>query len=526
MEIIRLINEKFNNKYDFLRVLSVCYNTLLSFVEIEFLYPENVNNFDGKNQQEITEFIKQTLGLDIQIKIIYKKSYLDDNLIKKHLINYLKKAYSSMMSMFLDDDIMIEKENNLINVKIKLISNIYNYFVVNNANNQILNELNANFIANFNIILLQKSQQINSDKLIEREEEFLDNLPKPKAVERYLVYEPVCYIGRDITPMPEPIKNQKEKRDSVILAGTISELDKKTYISKRTKAKGLSDPSYYFKFILTDFTGNISAIFFSNKTTYKKAINLKDGDTILIIGNVKNDYNKMSVSIKDISFCQIIEPKIIEPDDSKDKKIQSTQSMKIIDDFKVVRPTAFLVKSQENLFDVVPRYDDEVYQNEYVVFDCETTGLDCNIDEIIEIGAVKIKDGLIKEQFQTFIHPTMSIPQEITRLTTITDEMVKDAPILSDAIVDFYKFCKGCILVGYNVDFDIGFIKNQGEKAGVIFDNEHIDVMAMAKKKLFLKKFKLSNVVESLHITLDNAHRAIYDATATAYAFLKLSEKS
>ena len=523
MEILRLINERFNSKYNFLRVLSVRYNTLLSFVEIEFLYPENVDNFDEKNQQEITEFIKQTLNLNIEIKIKYKKSYLDDNLIKKHLINYLKKAYSSMMSMFLDDDIIIEKENNIINIKIKLISNIYNYFIANDVINQILNELNNNFIANFNIILLQKNQQINSDKLIEREREFLDNLPKPKAVERYLVYEPVCFIGKDITPMPEPIKNQKEVRDSVILAGKISELDKKTYISKRTKAKGLSDPSYYFKFTLTDFTGSISAIFFSNKTTYKKAINLKDGDTILVIGNVKNDYNKMSVSIKDISFCQIIEPKIINQEEPKENKVQSKE---ILGDYKVVKPTAFLVKSQENLFDVKPIYNDDIYKNEYVVFDCETTGLDCNNDEIIEIGAVKIKDGLIKEQFQTFIHPTLSIPKEITRLTTITDEMVKDAPISSDAIVDFYKFCKDCILVGYNVGFDIGFIKNQGEKTGVVFDNEHIDVMAMAKKKLFLKNFKLSNVVEHLQINLDNAHRAIYDATATAYAFLKLSEKN
>ena len=96
MEILNEINKNFNYKYDFLRVLRVDYNTLLSFVEIDFLYPENVDDLTDDNKNEIIDFITNLLNIKTQIKVKFKKSYLDDNLIKKHLINYLKTSYSSI----------------------------------------------------------------------------------------------------------------------------------------------------------------------------------------------------------------------------------------------------------------------------------------------------------------------------------------------------------------------------------------------------------------------------------------------
>lgn len=529
MEFLNELNKQFNNKYDFLRVLRVDYNTLLSFVEIDFLYPENVPDLTDNDKNNIINFLTDLLHLRAELKIKFKKSYLDDNLIKKDLQNYLKIAYSSMMVYFSSEDMSITKENDNILINIKLIKNIYDYFVSNNVKDTILTHLNNNFIGNFNINFEQKKgQEIDSNGLIEREEKFIEELPKQKPIERYEVFEPEVFIGHEITPMPEPIKNQKDTRESVILAGKISNLVIKTYISRRAKAIGSTEPSYYFSFTLTDHTGEINMVYFSNKTTYKKAVNLKDGDSILIIGNVKHEYNKTSVVVKDISFCTIYTPKEEPKEEIKNEQpvVEEKQDyIKTIENYKCVFPTPYIAETQENLFDVKPTYEDDIYKHEYVVFDCETTGLDCRANEIIEIGAVKIRDGLIKDQFQTFIHPNESIPSEITRLTSITNEMVENAPCSNDAITDFYKFCENSILVGYNVTFDIGFVKVAGQKANVLFDHDFIDVMVMAKKQLFLSKYRLSNVVEALNITLNNAHRAIFDATATAYAFLKLSEK-
>ena len=170
---------------------------------------------------------------------------------------------------------------------------------------------------------------------------------------------------------------------------------------------------------------------------------------------------------------------------------------------------------------------DKFFEGTYVVFDVETTGLEAKKDEIIEIGACKVKNGQIEEIFSTFVKPTKHIPREITELTGINDEMVKDSPTINYVMPDFYKFCDGATLVAHNIQFDIGFIRNLGEKLSYNFNHQLMDTLEMAKAKLpGLRNYKLGTIVERLNITLDNAHRAIHDATATAKVFIKLMQKS
>ena len=158
-----------------------------------------------------------------------------------------------------------------------------------------------------------------------------------------------------------------------------------------------------------------------------------------------------------------------------------------------------------------------------MVFDVETTGFEANKDEIIEIGACKIVNGRIDETFSTFVKPSKHIPREITELTGIDDEMVKDAPTINYVIPDFYKFCYGATLVAHKAQFDMSFIYFIANKLSYNFDNEVLDTLAMARTKLpGLKNYKLGTIVERLNILLDNAHRAIHDATATAKVFIKL----
>lgn len=518
MEILNELNKKFNFKYEYLRVLKVEYNTLLSYAEICFLFPENIDDISNEDRNEIIDFTTNLLNLSCDLKIKFKKSFLDEYLIKKHLVEYLKNAYPSMFAYYNENNISIEKSNNLIIVKLNLINVVYDYFIFNNLKEEVLKELNNNFIANFGLEVIKSTEQINEEILIKHEEETYNNLPKEKPVERYEVYDPVKMFGQDITPMPELIKNQKEEKTSVILSGKISGLTEKTYISKRNKLKGIDEQSYYYSFILTDHSGKIPAIYFSNKTTRKKAVNLKDGDSVLVIGDIKKDFKGNSLHIKSLSYCEIVTPQKVETEEI----IQFDG--KVLDEYMFVKPEIYIKNQQSNLFEILPEYNDIIKQNTFVVFDCETTGFDCRSNEIIEIGAVKIVDGKIKETFQSFICPEQEIPAEITKLTTITNEMVKDAPNNAQVIPDFYKFCEGCTLVGYNVSFDIGFIKVSGEKSGYNFNHKTIDALELTKQKMYLPRYKLGNVVEALGLKLDNAHRALADAIATAEVFLKLNE--
>ena len=97
-----------------------------------------------------------------------------------------------------------------------------------------------------------------------------------------------------------------------------------------------------------------------------------------------------------------------------------------------------------------------------VTLDLETTGLDTSIDEIIEIGAVKFRGDEIKDEFQTLINPGKNISQYITQLTSITNEMVSTAPSVHDKISQLQKFVGNDPIIGHNIQFDIGFLREIG----------------------------------------------------------------
>ena len=161
----------------------------------------------------------------------------------------------------------------------------------------------------------------------------------------------------------------------------------------------------------------------------------------------------------------------------------------------------------------------------FVVFDLETTGLSCETNFIIEIGAVKIKEGEIVDSFSTFVEPPVAIPQKITELTGINDSMVKGAPKEEKAVTDFMSFCDGCVLVAHNANFDTGFIRASLERMGKNFSECYVDTLSLARK-LYpeLKNFKLNNLAKHLKVSLDNHHRAVDDALATANIFKKMLE--
>ncbi|MBU1144829.1 MAG: PolC-type DNA polymerase III [Firmicutes bacterium] len=163
----------------------------------------------------------------------------------------------------------------------------------------------------------------------------------------------------------------------------------------------------------------------------------------------------------------------------------------------------------------------------YVVFDIETTGLSVMYDTLIEIAGVKIKNGAIIGDFQSFVNPQKELSDFTTKLTGITASMVKDAPLIYTVLKDFYEFSKDAILVAHNADFDLGHIyynyKNIGVFKGI---QPSIDTLTLAKA-LYpdRSRYSLDQLCRFLKVPLNDHHRAINDAKATTEVFLHMLKK-
>ncbi len=161
-------------------------------------------------------------------------------------------------------------------------------------------------------------------------------------------------------------------------------------------------------------------------------------------------------------------------------------------------------------------------QEEYVVFDIETTGFSPVKNQIIEIGAVKVRGGEIVDRFSTFVNPQTPIPFEIEKLTGIQDEMVMEAPVIESVLPQFLEFCGEAVLVAHNAGFDMSFIKEQTRRQGISKEYTYVDTVGIARMLLPNQaKHTLDAVAKTLGISLENHHRAVDDAEATAQIFVK-----
>lgn len=135
----------------------------------------------------------------------------------------------------------------------------------------------------------------------------------------------------------------------------------------------------------------------------------------------------------------------------------------------------------DDLGDLIIDSKGQSLMDSYVVFDIETTGFNSVNDRIIEIGAVRVVEGEIKETFSEFVNPERPIPYKITQLTTITDDMVKDAGTIEEILPQFLKFCEGSVLVAHNAGFDTGFIRENAKRLNLPYDHTVVDTLGLAR---------------------------------------------
>ncbi|MDY6915614.1 MAG: exonuclease domain-containing protein, partial [Candidatus Cloacimonadota bacterium] len=166
------------------------------------------------------------------------------------------------------------------------------------------------------------------------------------------------------------------------------------------------------------------------------------------------------------------------------------------------------------------------FYNSYVVLDLETTGFNVGEDEIIEIGAVKYENNNLVDEFSEFVHPQKKVPEFIKQLTNITDQQLAEADNLPTVIEKFQKFIGNNLLICHNTNFDINFLKTKFDQTSSLpLINKFIDTLKLSRIYLpFIGNHKLTTLCKFLDIDLQNAHRAIYDAKATANLFQKLEK--
>ena len=253
----------------------------------------------------------------------------------------------------------------------------------------------------------------------------------------------------------EDLSNIKQEKENVLVAGFIQKIERRDFVMKKGKRQG--QQKAYFPFVLKDKSGHIEGVYFCPKAYEKNMESLEEEMFVAVHGDARiNQSGKLQLVADKIAVANIVNKP-----EKENKPVEWTGPC-----VEIEKITAL---EQNSMFEQKQKYNRKITGRTIVVFDCETTGLDRERDQIIELGAVKIENGNIIEKFSTFVKPTKRIPYEVSKLTGITNEMVENAPPIELVIRDFYNFSKDCVLCGHNIiEFDIHFIKREGEAQGLV----------------------------------------------------------
>ena len=163
---------------------------------------------------------------------------------------------------------------------------------------------------------------------------------------------------------------------------------------------------------------------------------------------------------------------------------------------------------------------------EYVTLDLETTGLEPKRDRFIEIGAVKVSNGVVIGEYTTLIDPQLEIPERISKLTGISNDMVQGKPLIQKVLGEFLEFCGDLPLLGHNILFDYSFVKHQAVNCGLEFEKEAVDTLKIARAVLSdLPSRSLQNLRQHFEIPQGDAHRALEDARTTYHLYERLFQE-
>ncbi len=170
--------------------------------------------------------------------------------------------------------------------------------------------------------------------------------------------------------------------------------------------------------------------------------------------------------------------------------------------------------------------NDILLEKPIVVFDFETTGLDPKTSRMIEVGAIKYQNKKEIGRLTSLIHPQVLLSQEITKITGITDKMLKNAPPAKQIIPELHEFMIGCVGVAHNAEFDIGFLFYESLRLGIHIDYTIFCTLKMARQLLKIERRNLDALAKHFGLEFESRHRSIGDIQVTAGVFWKLLENN
>ena len=367
--------------------------------------------------------------------------------------------------------------------------------------------------------------------------------------------------GRSIRGKMIPISSISGDSGRIVVWGDVFDIEKKV-----TK----SGDKNIFTIDITDYTGSTTAKIFNSIKESAVIDNIKKGDTIVVQGDVEYDKyaGELVVNARSVGTAQKV--KVVDNAEKKRVELHMHTNMSQMDavtsagdlvnrayqwghkavaitDHGVAQAFPDAMKAadkinkdeekikviygveayfMDDLVESVKGDADTGFDGTFICFDIETTGLSAARDKITEIGAVKVENGIITDKFSTFVNPEMPIPQKITQLTGITDEMVKDAPSQSEAVSAFLEFAGDNVLVAHNAPFDTSFIAKACEDMGREYNYTSIDTVAISRAILTdIKNCKLDTVAKFLRLGEFNHHRATDDAEMLAKIFITLCRR-
>ena len=167
-----------------------------------------------------------------------------------------------------------------------------------------------------------------------------------------------------------------------------------------------------------------------------------------------------------------------------------------------------------------------MFEKDFVIVDLETTGLSPQKNEIIEIGAIKVKDGEVVDTMDIFIKPKTPVSGFITRLTGITNEMLESGCDILDGMSKFSEFSEGYTLVAHNARFDMGFLNsNMNSCFNKNLDNKCLDTLKLSKELIKdLPSYKLESLANFFYVDYTGAHRALKDCEITLDVYNNLAK--
>lgn len=514
---MRKFNDKTENEFSYLKLTEVNVFVKTQKIEVMLIYPESKKREVYENNLRIVAGIKEVIDSKATVDVILTMSHFDLEFFKKNFIEYIKK-FPSVSAIISADNLSSQYVDGVYYVTLKVDEEALKYMkekaIDKGLESLIENNYCENIVLSFQPLMHDYESDYISQDDFDSAPELMLEVPDEG---RYITPENVEeFLGNIIYDKANYISDCNKQVDSIVVCGTISEWQE---LRRKPKNEG-EEGRPFFKFTLSDFTGNIKCLIFPRAGTYEKISMLKNGKTVVVRGSVQENSFRGETSydifIKDLSLCTL--PASF----SENKYVRVVE-----ENYKHVFPRPFYERKQVDLFSTEEKQVPEKLKNNvFVIFDLEATSKYPDTAKIIEIAAFKMINGVICEAFTTFINPQIPIPEDITSLTSITNDDVKNAPTIAEALPDFYKFVDGTILVGHNIStYDIPLLNAEGESLHIRFYNEYEDTLAMSRKYVkAIKKHGLKSVTDYFGIVNEHAHRADSDTLANAKVFVKLCE--